>query len=119
MKLNRWPDIRVIRDRAMRAMRVYIDHIYLDEKDGKHKSDSLVFHADSREVEIKRDIPEMGDYPHFAYLTQEQAQQLSNDLWECGIKPVQGDGSTGQLEATNKHLQDMRKIAFKKLGMPE
>lgn len=48
-------------------------------------------------------------------LSNEAAQQLMNSLWECGIRPVQGKGSAGQLDATLRHLEDMRQIAFGKL----
>ena len=48
-------------------------------------------------------------------LSGEAAQELMNSLWECGIRPVQGKGSAGQLDATLRHLEDMRQIAFGKL----
>ena len=43
----------------------------------------------------------------------ELAQQLMNGLWECGVRPAQGQGSAGQLEATRAHLEDMRALVFK------
>ncbi len=45
------------------------------------------------------------------------AQILMDDLWKCGVRPTEGSGSAGSLKATEKHLDDMRKIAFKELGM--
>jgi hypothetical protein len=45
-------------------------------------------------------------------LEPEQAQQLMNSLWECGIRPAQAAGSAGQLAAVQHHLQDMRCLAF-------
>lgn len=48
-------------------------------------------------------------------LSPEAAQELMNSLWDCGIRPVQGKGSAGQLDATLRHLEDMRQIAFGKL----
>lgn len=42
----------------------------------------------------------------------ELAQQLMNGLWECGVRPAQGQGSAGQLEATRSHLEDMRRLVF-------
>lgn len=50
-------------------------------------------------------------------MTVEEAQQLMDELWRCGIRPVEGMGSAGQAAATEKHLDDMRKIAFHKLGI--
>ena len=41
-----------------------------------------------------------------------QAQRLMDDLWECGIRPSEGSGSAGSLAATERHLADMKKIAF-------
>ena len=45
-------------------------------------------------------------------LTPEDAQQLMEDLWQCGIRPRQAAGSVGQLDAVNAHLQDMRRLVF-------
>lgn len=48
-------------------------------------------------------------------LSEEQAQKLTNDLWIAGYRPSSGAPSTGQIEATNKHLNDMRRIVESKL----
>ena len=48
-------------------------------------------------------------------LEREQAQVLMDDLWACGIRPTEGMGSAGSLRATEKHLKDMRTIAFSAL----
>ena len=45
-------------------------------------------------------------------LAIQQAQQLMDQLWQCGIRPTEGTGSAGALAATQKHLDDMRKIVF-------
>jgi len=37
-------------------------------------------------------------------LNPEQAQELMDSLWQCGIRPVQGSGSAGSLAATEAHL---------------
>ncbi len=57
--------------------------------------------------------------PPFLRLTQEQAQQLVDALWKSGIQPSNGAGSVGQRAATERHLADMRKVAFNKLGIKE
>lgn len=44
----------------------------------------------------------------------EAAQQLMDELWQCGIRPTNEVGSVGQLQATEKHLEDMRKLVFSK-----
>ena len=40
------------------------------------------------------------------------AQELMDGLWHCGLRPSEGTGSAGAMAATQKHLEDMRKIAF-------
>jgi hypothetical protein len=42
------------------------------------------------------------------------AQLLMDDLWHCGIRPSEGSGSAGAMAATQKHLEDMRKLVFEK-----
>lgn len=48
-------------------------------------------------------------------LDNTEAQQLIDELWNCGLRPSEGTGSAGSLRATEKHLEDMRKIAFMQL----
>lgn len=45
------------------------------------------------------------------------AQTLMDDLWNAGLRPTEGSGSAGSLRSTEKHLADMRKIAFKGLDI--
>jgi len=52
-------------------------------------------------------------------LDPEQAQRLMDQLYEAGIRPTQGLGSVGQIEAVRAHLADMRKIAFQGLCINE
>jgi len=40
------------------------------------------------------------------------AQVLIDDLWNAGLRPTEGSGSAGALAATQKHLEDMRKLVF-------
>ena len=46
-------------------------------------------------------------------LDNEQAQVLMDDLWNSGLRPTEGSGSAGALAATQRHLDDMRKLVFK------
>lgn len=41
-----------------------------------------------------------------------EAQKLMDDLWDCGLRPSEGSGSAGSLLATQKHLDNMKTIAF-------
>jgi hypothetical protein len=54
----------------------------------------------------------------FMQISNEAAQQLMDELWRCGIRPADGTGSTGQLAATERHLADMRTLAFHALKVP-
>ena len=45
-------------------------------------------------------------------LTQTAAQQLMDNLWQCGLRPTEGTGSAGAMAATQKHLEDMRRLVF-------
>lgn len=47
------------------------------------------------------------------------AQSLMDQLWNCGLRPTEGSGSAGALSATQRHLEDMRRIAFNKLNENE
>lgn len=47
-------------------------------------------------------------------MSYEHAQQLMDDLWVCGLRPSEGTGSAGALAATQKHLEDMRKLVFER-----
>lgn len=40
------------------------------------------------------------------------AQNLMDELWNAGLRPSEGTGSAGSLAATERHLADMKTIAF-------
>ena len=50
-------------------------------------------------------------------LSYSAGQILMDDLWAAGVRPTEGTGSAGSLSATEKHLSDMRIIAFNQLGI--
>lgn len=50
-------------------------------------------------------------------LSSQSAQRLMDQLWNCGFRPTEGSGSAGALAATQKHLDDMRQIAFTALDI--
>ena len=47
------------------------------------------------------------------------AQVLMDDLWNVGIRPTITGVTTGQLKATEKHLQDMRCIVADRLRIKD
>lgn len=50
----------------------------------------------------------------FATLQVHEAQQLMDELWQCGLRPSEGTGSAGQLAATQRHLEDMRTLVLER-----
>jgi hypothetical protein len=48
----------------------------------------------------------------FLQLEMAEAQRLMDVLWDCGLRPSEGSGSAGSLAATERHLADMRQLAF-------
>lgn len=55
----------------------------------------------------------------FLELGHTGAQSLMDELWNAGIRPSEGSGSTGQLAATERHLADMRRLAFHALKVSD
>ncbi len=45
-----------------------------------------------------------------ATIQANEAQQLIDELWRCGLRPSEGTGSAGSLAATERHLRDMQAI---------
>lgn len=62
-------------------------------------------------IEMQR-IEKGREYQPVLRIDKSEAQTLMDDLWIAGIRPTEGSGSAGSLRATEKHLEDMRKIAF-------
>ena len=58
----------------------------------------------------------------FMRLNVDEAQNLIDTLWDCGLRPSEGTGSAGAFAATQAHLSDMRIItnaALIKCGLKE
>jgi hypothetical protein len=57
----------------------------------------------------------MKDGPTFAVSSEDVTalQTLVDSLYDCGIRPTAAKGSAGQLDATQRHLDDMRALVFK------
>lgn len=65
-----------------------------------------------RGVVTFEEIPD-GSIPEPSFmLAREDAQSLMDELWACGFRPTEGSGSAGSLAATQRHLDDMRKLVF-------
>lgn len=59
-------------------------------------------------------IPE----PTFS-LQPEDAQKLMDELWNCGVRPTEGNGSAGAFAAVQQHRDDLRKLLFHTLKVPK
>jgi hypothetical protein len=49
------------------------------------------------------------------YLTRDDAQQIINELWRCGMRPRDGSGALAHVEAQQAHMDDLRTILFNAL----
>lgn len=47
-------------------------------------------------------------------LTQTDMQSLMDQLWSCGVRPTEGQGSAGAMAAVQEHLKDLRRLLFDK-----
>lgn len=56
-------------------------------------------------------IGEGYEMPRAGTMTLENAQELMDALWSCGLRPSQGRGSAGAMDAVQEHLKDLRQNA--------
>lgn len=61
---------------------------------------------------VLKPVDDEVNYDPTISLRPDAAQKLMDELWQCGIRPTEGSGSAGSLAATERHLGDMKKIAF-------
>lgn len=90
---------------------IRIDIIVYDEKNDKEHIGKLVF--DEQESDHTQYI-EPTVFVHRRELTV--VQVLMDDLWNCGLRPSEGTGSAGAMQAVQGHLKDMRNFAEKLLN---
>jgi hypothetical protein len=64
---------------------------------------------------VMHEVAEGGEVfaPSFVLPTA-AAQELIDGLWQAGLRPSEGTGSAGALAATQKHLEDMRRLVFER-----
>ena len=94
-------------------------HIYAQSSPWNKRVELLI----CADIDGKRSIARqvvMDVVEDYAYLPEPtlsllpaEAQELMDGLWNCGYRPSEGSGSAGSLAATERHLQDMRKLVFK------
>lgn len=106
--MDKGPEIRVMKHFRADGLGVYIDW-YRGPDNILTVKESLNF--------VKREEYESTD--PICKLSKTAAQQLMDDLWACGLRPSEGQGSAGQLAAVQDHLRDMRIIVGSKLHIQE
>lgn len=85
-----------------------------------HEDGDTVLVADPlnlRQVPYEEAVREIPCEPTFT-LTEGDAQLFMDELWRCGVRPGDGTGSTGQLAATERHLEDLRRLVFEGAKRP-
>ena len=68
-------------------------------------------------IEIKKDAREGDEWPSFLTfpMLTNGGQSLFDALWAAGFRPAGGESGVAHVKALNDHLQDMRRLVFKKL----
>lgn len=79
--------------------------LFIGDADGKTRV---------REIVLER-LEEHVAHPPSFMLDNEVAQTLMDDLWHCGLRPTEGACTAGAMRAVERHLEDMRTLAFARL----
>jgi len=106
----RWINTRETTVRAMTApWRQAVELLIMDRSDGTSRVGRCIVVAEEMQPGV--------DYEPSLRISETAAQQLMDDLWACGLRPTEGTGSAGAMAATQKHVDDLRKIVFKTLDI--
>ncbi len=62
-------------------------------------------------------ISENAEMKPLLTIRMDHAQVLMDDLWNAGVRPTEGVGSAGAMRAAEHHIADLRRVAFKALGI--
>ena len=68
--------------------------------------------AEPLQMRVLTEEEQYKEHPPLMELRPDEAQQFMDELWRVGIRPTEGAGSVGQMAATEKHLEDMRRLVF-------
>jgi hypothetical protein len=96
-------NIRILAERPFYGRQVRLLFIAENERGETYRVMPLVW----QKMEDNDPLLDAGN--DTACLRWKEAQQLMDELWRCGVRPSSGEGNTGELQATQKHLDDMRK----------
>lgn len=86
-------------------------------------TDSVVFmfrHASGKpikplEFSVDNDIQDGYMVEPTFRLRRDDAQELMQELWRLGYRPNNGESTVAHIDALKYHLEDMRKLAFRKV----
>ena len=108
MKGSKW-----YAERRMVSDRIELHCLHEDER-GRH-------YVEFGEGTITQLDDQVGAYrgsPSLA-LSEDEAQQIMNELWLVGLRPKDGAGALAHVESLQSHLADLRAVAFKGLGIEQ
>ena len=91
-----------------------LDLHFIGQRGDKEVVLELANENELRWVPVVDELPSSSPWAPIT-LNQAAGQELMDGLWQCGLRPTRGSGSAGSLEATQRHLEDMRAIVFKGL----
>jgi len=79
-----------------------------------------IYIASPPEFQIVTPEAECREQQSTFFLGEDTVQGIMDALWQEGVRPSRGVSSTGQLEAANKHLEDMRRLVahYSKAKLP-
>jgi len=80
---------------------------------GERKGEDFYVAAPTEFV-FSKNKPGTAINPAFS-LEHKEAQFLLQQLWDTGLRPNNGEGTSAQVDALKDHLKDMREIAFMSL----
>lgn len=77
--------------------------------------------VDGHRLEIGVDSIQGADRPALFYGKEGKQflQEALETAWRLGLRPRGFEDHTGELKAVGRHLEDMRKITFNKLGVAD
>ncbi len=102
--MNKGPEIRAFKtDMRFRGISIFIE----EDRDQKYYlAEPLVMKDQTETIGMFKPMTPT------VSLSPTAAQQLIDDLWDCGLRPSEGSGSAGQLAAVERHLKDMQRLVF-------
>jgi hypothetical protein len=100
----------------------YDDHVRANSSSWSNSVEIAVFgrlnNGDTKVAAVQWEtIAESCELKPLLVIRKDHAQVLMDDLWNAGIRPTEGSGSAGAMRMAERHIQDLRAVAFKLLGI--